>query len=156
MKSGPFKTFEIWTKMSGFWMVQFSNGWDHCFSYSMTFWEPDHSNPIFNKSWFQIFLNCLISNPQCILCIIVSFVTKPPLFPLLVGFFRFIPPSNALGVPEDSDTTRANPDNSCYCMASEGFKCHKSGVLNMGPCKRDDMGPPLALSMPHFYQVRCH
>ena len=41
LKAQPFcqKPFEIKTKMSGFWLVQFSNGWDH--SYSQTLWKPD-------------------------------------------------------------------------------------------------------------------
>ncbi len=45
-----------------------------------------------------------------------------------------------------------NPDNECYCLESEGFKCFKSGVMYMEPCKRKDQAP-VALSMPHFYQA---
>ena len=38
-----FKPFEIWTIMSSFWMVQFSNGWYHgyCYSHSPTLWKLD-------------------------------------------------------------------------------------------------------------------
>jgi hypothetical protein len=69
-------------------------------------------------------------------------------------FFRFIPPANALGSPKDKDPERKNSGNACYCMANRGFKCFKSGLLDLGPCKREDNNlPPLALSMPHFYQV---
>jgi hypothetical protein len=35
----------------------------------------------------------------------------------------------------------------------QNFKCYKSGVYNMGPCKRENP-VPLALSYPHFYQVQ--
>ncbi len=78
---------------------------------------------------------------------------------IVVPFFhsvihrRFIPPMNALGTPDDQDPDRNNQENSCYCLAKEGFKCFKSGLVNLGACKREDMSPPLALSMPHFYQV---
>ncbi len=65
---------------------------------------------------------------------------------------RFIPPVNALGAHDDPDPARRNPDNECYCLKEENFKCFKSGVLNMEPCKRE-LKAPLALSMPHFYQV---
>ena len=33
---------EIWSKMSRFWKVQFSNGWDHSCNHSPTLWKPDH------------------------------------------------------------------------------------------------------------------
>ena len=49
-----------------------------------------------------------------------------------------------------------NPDNACYCLRDQGFSCFKSGVLNMAPCKRApdmEMGAPIALSFPHFYQA---
>ena len=38
------KPFEIRTKMSGFQMVWFSNGWDNSYSHSLspTIWKPDH------------------------------------------------------------------------------------------------------------------
>jgi hypothetical protein len=52
--------------------------------------------------------------------------------------------------------SRRNEENRCYCLKEEGFKCLKSGVLNMAPCKRTpDMpeGAPLAVSYPHFYQA---
>ncbi len=65
---------------------------------------------------------------------------------------RFIPPPNALGSHKDLNPVRKNEDNRCYCMEEQNFKCFKSGVLNMEPCKRDLMAP-LALSMPHFYQA---
>ncbi len=65
---------------------------------------------------------------------------------------RFIPPENAMGSHDDKDPARRNEANRCYCMEQQNFKCFKSGVLNMEPCKRDVMAP-LALSMPHFYQA---
>jgi len=65
---------------------------------------------------------------------------------------RFVPPKNALGRHDDPDPEMANPENECYCMDNEGYKCFKSGVLNMEPCKRKAEAP-LALSMPHFYQA---
>lgn len=45
-----------------------------------------------------------------------------------------------------------NPENECYCLENEGFRCLKSGVMYMEPCKRKDEAP-VALSMPHFYQA---
>ena len=48
-----------------------------------------------------------------------------------------------------------NPENECYCLENDPdkkFKCFKSGVMYMEPCKRD-VEAPLALSMPHFYQA---
>jgi hypothetical protein len=65
---------------------------------------------------------------------------------------RFIPPENAMGAHDDPNPNRRNPDNDCYCMAKENFKCYKSGVYNMGPCKRENP-VPMALSYPHFYQA---
>ena len=65
---------------------------------------------------------------------------------------RFVPPKNALGRHDDADPEVRNPDNECYCVEEDGYKCFKSGVLNMEPCKREAMAP-LALSMPHFYQA---
>ena len=70
--------------------------------------------------------------------------------------FRFIPPPNAMGSPDDPDEDTANPANSCYCLAEQGFQCFKSGVLNLAPCKRSPglpKGAPIALSFPHFYQA---
>jgi len=67
---------------------------------------------------------------------------------------RFIPNINAMGSHFDSNMTRRNPDNECYCR--EGFPCMKTGVLHMGPCKVSDAlpgGAPMALSYPHFYQA---
>ena len=52
---------------------------------------------------------------------------------------------------------RRNEKNACYCV--DGFSCMKSGVLNMGPCKRTPSlptGAPMALSYPHFYQADKH
>ncbi|TRY74958.1 hypothetical protein TCAL_08665 [Tigriopus californicus] len=66
--------------------------------------------------------------------------------------YRFIPPLNAMGAHDDPDPEKRNPDNECYCLEDEGFKCYKSGVLNMEPCKRATQAP-LALSMPHFYNA---
>eukprot|EP00095_Tigriopus_kingsejongensis_P003740 maker-scaffold1209_size55568-snap-gene-0.8 protein:Tk03740 transcript:maker-scaffold1209_size55568-snap-gene-0.8-mRNA-1 annotation:"scavenger receptor class b member 1-like" len=65
---------------------------------------------------------------------------------------RFIPPKNALGAHDDPNPEFKNPDNECYCLEEEGFRCFKSGVLNMEPCKRET-NAPLALSMPHFYDA---
>lgn len=70
---------------------------------------------------------------------------------------RYIPPLNALGSHLDSDPSRRNEKNACYCV--DGFSCMKSGVLNMGPCKRTPSlptGAPMALSYPHFYQADKH
>jgi len=67
---------------------------------------------------------------------------------------RYIPPENAMGSHLDENPRRKNPDNKCYCV--ENFKCFKSGVLNMAPCKRTPdrpTGAPMALSYPHFYQA---
>lgn len=66
--------------------------------------------------------------------------------------YRFVPAENALGAHDDPDDAKRNPDNECYCLKSEGFKCFKSGVYNMEPCKRATHAP-LALSYPHFYQA---
>lgn len=69
---------------------------------------------------------------------------------------RFVPKPNALGSHDDADETRRNPENECFCMKEEGFTCFKSGVYDMGPCKRTadrPMGAPIALSAPHFYQA---
>lgn len=70
--------------------------------------------------------------------------------------YRFIPAPNAMGAHDDPDPFRRNEENRCYCLKEDGFKCLKSGVLNMAPCKRSpDMpeGVPLAVSYPHFYQA---
>ena len=75
---------------------------------------------------------------------------------MIKSSFRFVPPPNALGSAEDTNKTRKNEANKCYCMKEEGFDCFKSGVLNMAPCKtRPDLpkGAPIALSYPHFYQA---
>jgi hypothetical protein len=70
---------------------------------------------------------------------------------------RYIPAENALGSHTDTDPSRRNEANKCYCLP--GFKCLRSGVLNMAPCKRSPSlptGAPLALSYPHFYQADPH
>ena len=59
---------------------------------------------------------------------------------------------NALGSHDDPNPEKKNPDNECHCLKKGGFKCFKSGVMNMEPCKREAQAP-LALSMPHFYQA---
>jgi len=67
---------------------------------------------------------------------------------------RYVPPANALGSHDDPDDNMRNEANECYCLKEEGFECYKSGVLDMGPCKRSETlpkGPPMALSYPHFY-----
>lgn len=67
---------------------------------------------------------------------------------------RYVPPINAFGSHDDSDDEMRNEQNECFCLKEEGFDCFKSGVLNMGPCKRSSalpLGPPMALSFPHFY-----
>merc|ERR1719447_644100 len=59
-----------------------------------------------------------------------------------------------MGSHFDTNETRRNPDNECYCR--EGIPCMKTGVLHMGPCKVSDAlpgGAPMALSYPHFYQA---
>ena len=75
---------------------------------------------------------------------------------IIISPFRFVPPANALGSADDTDSEMKNEANKCYCMKEEGFDCFKSGVLNMAPCKtRPDLpkGAPIALSYPHFYQA---
>jgi len=70
---------------------------------------------------------------------------------------RYIPPLNAMGSHLDKNPERRNEANACYCV--DGFKCLRSGVLNMAPCKRTPQlpkGAPLALSYPHFYQADPH
>lgn len=69
---------------------------------------------------------------------------------------RFVPPRNAMGSHTDPDPEARNEDNSCFCMEEEGFPCFKSGVMNMGPCKKMPglpTGAPISLSYPHFYQA---
>ena len=53
------KPFEMQTKMSRFWMVRFSNGWDDSYSHckSPTIWKPDHIK--------SNLLKLRISDPQC-------------------------------------------------------------------------------------------
>ena len=51
---------------------------------------------------------------------------------------------------------RRNPENECFCMKEEGFTCFKSGVYDIGPCRKTPgrpFGAPIALSAPHFYQA---
>ena len=70
--------------------------------------------------------------------------------------YRFIPPPNAMGSHTDTNTTRRNAENECFCLKDEGFSCFKSGVFNMEPCKRTETlpdGAPIALSYPHFYEA---
>jgi len=67
---------------------------------------------------------------------------------------RYVPPLNAMGSHNDTDPSRRNEKNECFCV--DGFPCMKSGVLHMGPCKRTPSMPtgvPMALSYPHFYQA---
>lgn len=69
---------------------------------------------------------------------------------------RFIPPRNAMGSHTDRNPETGNQDNKCFCMEDQGFPCLKSGVLNMGPCKKMPglpTGAPIALSYPHFYEA---
>ena len=67
---------------------------------------------------------------------------------------RFVTRKNFLGSHSDPDSEYYNPDNACYCLEEESpdFKCFKSGVMDMKPCKRDSMAP-VALSQPHFYNA---
>lgn len=67
-----------------------------------------------------------------------------------INTYRFIPPANALGRHDETIEKLRNEDNECYCV--DKFKCLKSGVMYMEPCKRDTEAP-VALSMPHFYQA---
>ena len=69
-----------------------------------------------------------------------------------INTYRFIPTDNAMNAHDDPDPAKRNPDNECYCLRDDNFKCFKSGVLNMEPCKRETHAP-LALSMPHFYNA---
>ena len=71
-----------------------------------------------------------------------------------IGAFRFVPPRNVLGAPDDPDPGRRNEGNECYCLEERNYKCFKSGVLNLGPSQRAvdrELRPPVALSLPHFY-----
>jgi scavenger receptor class B protein 1 len=72
-----------------------------------------------------------------------------------ISTMRFTPPSNVLGAHDDLDPTRRNVGNECYCLKDENYKCFKSGVLNLGPAQREDLDlrPPVALSLPHFYNA---
>ena len=67
---------------------------------------------------------------------------------------RYIPAPNFLGAHDDPDPERRNVENACYCLKDENpaFRCFKTGLMDMKPCKRDSMAP-LALSQPHFYQA---
>ena len=71
-----------------------------------------------------------------------------------VDGIRFVTKKNFLGSHSDPKSEFYNPDNACYCLADESpsFKCFKSGVMDMKPCKRDSMAP-VALSQPHFYNA---
>ena len=53
---------------------------------------------------------------------------------------------------DDPNEEMRNEENKCYCLENDGFRCLKSGVTYMEPCKRE-LEAPLALSMPHFYQA---
>ncbi len=73
-----------------------------------------------------------------------------------VRTLRFIPPRNVLGAHDDPDSSMRNSDNDCYCLAEHKYKCFKSGLLNLGPSQRrqdDELRPPVALSLPHFYNA---
>ena len=67
---------------------------------------------------------------------------------------RYVTKHNFLGSHKDPNSEFYNPDNACYCLEDESptFKCFKSGVMDMKPCKRDSMAP-VALSQPHFYNA---
>ena len=67
---------------------------------------------------------------------------------------RFVAKENFLGSHSNTSCKFYNPDNACYCLEDENpsFKCFKSGVMDMKPCKRDSMAP-VALSQPHFYNA---
>ncbi len=67
---------------------------------------------------------------------------------------RYVPTANFLGSPDDPNPMRRNEENACYCLENENpaFRCFKTGVMNMKPCKRESMAP-LALSQPHFYEA---
>ena len=73
-----------------------------------------------------------------------------------LNLLRFIPSRNALGSHTDAFLDARNTNNSCFCLKENGFSCFKSGVFNLAPCKRTEqlpLGPPLAVSFPHFYQA---
>ena len=59
---------------------------------------------------------------------------------------RFVPPSNVFNFSD-------NPRNDCFCMADEGCSNFPAGLFNMSACQ---FGSPVAMSWPHFYQVREH
>ena len=87
------KLFKIGTKMSGFGMVQFLNGWDHNYNLSLTLWKPDNLKSDLQKEWI---LNGQISDPNCIpvnpvfwWLIYFSYLEQPTLishFPDLANF----------------------------------------------------------------------
>jgi len=55
--------------------------------------------------------------------------------------FRFVPPANLFGTPQE------NPRNRCFCPNSQ---CPKSGLFNVSACQ---FGSPIMLSWPHFFQA---
>jgi len=58
-----------------------------------------------------------------------------------INTYRFVPPSNVFGTPEE------NSKNQCYC---DGDHCAPSGLFNVSKCQ---FGSPVMLSWPHFYQA---
>lgn len=58
--------------------------------------------------------------------------------------FRFVPPSNVFGTPNE------NPENACFCTNHNGVCNTPSGVFNVSICQ---FGSPTFLSWPHFFQA---
>ena len=83
-----------------------------------------------------------MGHPVCIVYLKYVPMLQDIIILFFVFFFRH----------DDANDTLKNPENECYCLENEGFKCLPSGVMYMEPCKRKDEAL-VALSMPHFYQA---
>jgi len=59
-----------------------------------------------------------------------------------INTYRFVPPADVFGTPEE------NPRNECFC--SDSGQCAPSGLFNISKCQ---FGSPLMLSWPHFFQA---
>jgi len=58
-----------------------------------------------------------------------------------INTYRFVPPSNVFGSPEE------NSRNQCFC---DGTHCAPSGLFNVSKCQ---FNSPIMLSWPHFFQA---
>lgn len=57
--------------------------------------------------------------------------------------YRFVPPANTFGTPEE------NSNNACYCNNPDGCNV-PSGIFNASICQ---FGSPVMFSWPHFFQA---